>query len=328
MTAPRRPFGARLLSEPDAGALRSRFLVKRTREQAHPGDPQDFALRRAGSNADPEGARCLEEGEVVCVANTPGDEMFILLSGEAVVHAPDDSEIARIQPVATIGELSIVTKQPRTSAVKATQASNVLVFKKLALDMALKTDADAQAKILRNVVEILAGKMNDDTERMREYQKELLITQDAVSQLQKRVDRALSLLAKETGTDMDTAKARIDEQLSSSSDRRVLVVDDEESVRRLLCDILAEYDVVVAKDGAEALETKPDLVITDIKMPDMDGYTLLTKLREFHPNLPVLALSGYVQDSDIREYDFDGFVAKPIQADEFKNTVASALATR
>ncbi len=264
----------------------------------------------------------------MCVANTPGDEMYILLSGEAVVHAPDDSEIARIQPVATIGELSIVTKQPRTSAVKATQASNVLVFKKLALDMALKTDADAQAKILRNVVEILAGKMNDDTERMREYQKELLITQDAVSQLQKRVDRALSLLAKETGTDMDTAKARIDEQLSSSSDRRVLVVDDEESVRRLLCDILAEYDVVVAKDGAEALETKPDLVITDIKMPDMDGYTLLTKLREFHPNLPVLALSGYVQDSDIREYDFDGFVAKPIQADEFKNTVASALATR
>ena len=42
------------------------------------------------------------------------------------------------------------------------------------------------------------------------------------------------------------------------------------------------------------METKPDLVITDIKMPDMDGYTLLTKLRECHPNLPVLALSGYV----------------------------------
>ncbi|SVC56383.1 uncharacterized protein METZ01_LOCUS309237, partial [marine metagenome] len=93
------------------------------------------------------GPRRLEEGEVVCVANTPGDEMYILLSGEAVVYAPDDSEIARIQPVATIGALSIVTKQPRTSAVKATQASNVLVFKKLALDMALKTDADAQAKI-------------------------------------------------------------------------------------------------------------------------------------------------------------------------------------
>ncbi|MEE3263030.1 MAG: response regulator, partial [Candidatus Latescibacterota bacterium] len=97
-------------------------------------------------------------------------------------------------------------------------------------------------------------------------------------------------------------------------------------------DILADSDVVVAKDGAEALETametKPDLVITDIKMPDMDGYTLLTKLREFHPNLPVLALSDYVQDSDIREYDFGGFVAKPIQADEFKNIIASALATR
>ena len=155
-------------------------------------------------------------GKSCTLPTQPGDEMYILLSGEAVMYALDDSEIARIQPVATIGELSIVTKQPRTSAVKAMQASNVLVFKRLALDMAPKTDADAQAKILRNVVEILAGKMNDDTERMREYLKEVLISQDAVSQLQKRVDLALSLLAKETGTDMDTAKARIDEQLSSS----------------------------------------------------------------------------------------------------------------
>ena len=76
------------------------------------------------------------------------------------------------------------------------------------------------------------------------------------------------------------------------------------------------------------METKPDLVITDIRMPDMDGYTLLMKLREFHPDLPVLALSGFVRDDDIKEYDFDGFVAKPMQAEEFKSTVAAALASR
>ena len=278
------------------------------------------------------GPRRLEEGEVVCAADTPGDEMYILLSGEAAVYAPDESEVAKIQPVATIGEMSIVTKQPRTATVKATQASNVLVLKKLSLDMALKRDAEAQAKILRNVVEILAGKMNSDTARMREYQRELLTSQDAVVQLQRRLELALSLLAKESGTDVEAAKTRIDEQLASAGDRRVLVVDDEEPIRRLLVEMLGDYDVITAKDGSEALETametKPDLVITDIRMPDMDGYTLLMKLREFHPDLPVLALSGFVRDDDIKEYDFDGFVAKPMQAEEFKSTVAAALASR
>ncbi|MBT3345245.1 MAG: response regulator [Gemmatimonadetes bacterium] len=278
------------------------------------------------------GPRRLEEGEIVCAADTPGDEMYILLSGEAAVFTTDDIETARIQPVATIGEMSIVTNQPRTSTVKAVQASNVLVLKSLSLDMALKRDPDANVRILRNVVGILAGKMSADSARIREYQKDLLQQQESGIQSQRFLDTTLAMLAKETGTDTQAVRQRIEEQLSSATDRRVLVVDDEESIRTLLSQLLGDYDVVTAKDGAEALETAmesaPDLVITDIKMPGMDGYTLLMKLREFHPDVPVLALSGYVKDEDIREYDFDGFIAKPMKADEFKNTVAAALASR
>ena len=73
------------------------------------------------------------------------------------------------------------------------------------------------------------------------------------------------------------------------------------------------------------MESRPDLVITDIRMPDMDGYALLKKLREFHPDLPILALSGYVKDEDVQEYDFDGFEAKPMDMEQFKSIVASAL---
>lgn len=73
------------------------------------------------------------------------------------------------------------------------------------------------------------------------------------------------------------------------------------------------------------METKPDLVITDINMPDMDGYALLKKLREFHPDLPVLALSGFATDTDIQQHDFDGFVSKPMDMKQFKSIVASAL---
>lgn len=58
----------------------------------------------------------------------------------------------------------------------------------------------------------------------------------------------------------------------------------------MLLKILGNYDVVAVGSGAEAIETamesKPDLVITDIRMPEMDGYALLGKLREFHPDMP------------------------------------------
>ena len=71
----------------------------------------------------------------------------------------------------------------------------------------------------------------------------------------------------------------------------------------MLLKILGNYDVVAVGSGAEAIETamesKPDLVITDIRMPAMDGYALLGKLREFHPDLPVIAYTGYAKEEDI-----------------------------
>ena len=69
----------------------------------------------------------------------------------------------------------------------------------------------------------------------------------------------------------------------------------------------------------------PDLVITDIKMPKMDGYALLDKLREAYPDLPVVAISGFASADDIEEYDFDGFIEKPMQVEEFRQIVEGAL---
>ena len=61
-------------------------------------------------------------------------------------------------------------------------------------------------------------------------------------------------------------------------------------------------------------------------MPEMDGYDLLSALREEAPDLPVLAISGYVDDEDISEYGFDGFISKPLALDRFRHTVEEALA--
>ena len=83
-----------------------------------------------------------------------------------------------------------------------------------------------------------------------------------------------------------------------SHPKLVLLVDDEPNIRLVLSAILeqAGYRVVVAEDGFMALrkiqEEKPDLVVTDLRMPNMNGFELLTVLRSRFPEIPTIAVSG------------------------------------
>jgi DNA-binding NtrC family response regulator len=83
------------------------------------------------------------------------------------------------------------------------------------------------------------------------------------------------------------------------SDIRILVVDDEASARSGLEKLLRQsgYVVDTAKHGKEALvvaaERPPEVVVTDLKMPEMDGMTLLGKLRESDPDLPVIVATAF-----------------------------------
>lgn len=272
----------------------------------------------------------LEAGDVLSVAGTPAEELFILLTGQAGIYSKDGTELEEINAIATIGETSIATRQIRTSSVKAKQVCNILAIKRVALDMALKRDPEAQAKVLRNVVEILAQRMEQYTASRREDLLEKVRLNETIMTLQHRADLALGILARKSNMPLKDARALLEAELGAKdTELRVLIVDDEDHVRKMLTKVLANYDVIAVGSGAEALdtamETKPDLVITDIQMPDMDGYALLKKLREFHPDLPILALSGFATDADIREYDFDGFVSKPMDMKQFKSIVASAL---
>jgi len=115
---------------------------------------------------------------------------------------------------------------------------------------------------------------------------------------------------------------------------RILIVDDEEGMRRLLGRILTKegYDTTTAANGAEALRLvaseRFDLVVTDIKMPEMDGLQLLQEIREFEPSLPVIVITAYgtienaVQALRAGAYDY---IAKPFETDEIKLTVAKVL---
>jgi two-component system nitrogen regulation response regulator NtrX len=116
--------------------------------------------------------------------------------------------------------------------------------------------------------------------------------------------------------------------------KRVLIVDDEESIRRSLSGALTDegYIVLTAADGVSALELveteRPHLVILDIWMPQMDGMEVLTKLTEEHPDVSVIMISGHgnietaVKATKLGAYDF---IEKPLSLEKVMITIDHAL---
>jgi two-component system response regulator HydG len=118
---------------------------------------------------------------------------------------------------------------------------------------------------------------------------------------------------------------------------RILVVDDEASARSGLEKLLKQsgYDVATASDGAAALDVAasyaPDVVVTDLKMPNMDGMALLAKLREQDRELPVIVTTAFgdvnVAVTAMRQGAAD-FITKPIDIDVLVLSIERALEHR
>ena len=114
---------------------------------------------------------------------------------------------------------------------------------------------------------------------------------------------------------------------------RILVVDDEPQLTRVLRTGLSShgYEVRVAADGLAALETfgdwQPDLVVTDLAMPDMDGLELCRRLRAIS-NAPILVLSARGEEKtkvEALDLGADDYVTKPFGIDELLARVRVAL---
>lgn len=273
-----------------------------------------------------------EPGQVLCARGTESDEMFILLSGQLGVATADGTLVATLTPVTTVGEMGLVTRQPRKATVESLVACNVLVIKRAAFDSLMGADEAVAARVYRNIIDILADKIVQDNVRVRDYLVEKVRQEERVKEFRRRAELAVELAVAEAGLGRDEVEARLDEGVLEGQDLRILIVDDEADVRRMLSDALADFDTIEARDGEEALAEiggdPPDLVVTDIRMPGMDGYTLVGKLKEAYPAIPVLAISGYVHDADVREYAFDGFIEKPMNLKEFRELVEAALPAR
>ncbi|MHC4404032.1 MAG: response regulator [Planctomycetota bacterium] len=116
----------------------------------------------------------------------------------------------------------------------------------------------------------------------------------------------------------------------------VIVVDDSGVERRLVCEILkkeSQWTVTEAANGVEALarmeETSPDLIVTDLNMPEMDGLELVTAVRQRHPGVPVVLITAYGSETlatEALKRGASSYVPKSQLADKLLVTMEEVLA--
>lgn len=117
---------------------------------------------------------------------------------------------------------------------------------------------------------------------------------------------------------------------------KIMLVDDSRTIRNIQKNVLAQIgytDVVEAADGVEALkqigEGRPDLVLVDWNMPNMDGITLVRKIRETDRRLPLVMVTTEAEKSRVLEAikaGVNNYVVKPFTAETLSEKINQTLA--
>ena len=114
------------------------------------------------------------------------------------------------------------------------------------------------------------------------------------------------------------------------SSPKCLLVDDSESMLRVLCLFMEHlgFEPLTAHDGDEGIsmvrDCQPDLVVSDIHMPNRNGLLLLQDIKALNPELPVILITGYMNykaDMNCAQLQPDMFMEKPFTLDELRSAV-------
>ncbi len=116
--------------------------------------------------------------------------------------------------------------------------------------------------------------------------------------------------------------------------KNILIVDDSDDLAQVIADFLSMfgYHVHTAKDGLDALQCLErkamDIVVSDIHMPRMDGYTLMTEIKSRYPETPIILITGF-SVSEAKKMAFEkganAFVAKPFHLKDLKGVIDSVI---
>ncbi len=116
--------------------------------------------------------------------------------------------------------------------------------------------------------------------------------------------------------------------------KKILVVDDEESIREIMRIKLVKlgYDPEFAKNGKEALKISEreefPLILTDLRMPEIDGIELCMRIKERNPETVIYAFSGVVTEVEfdqLEEMGFDGLLCKPVTFEVLERAIEGAF---
>ena len=119
--------------------------------------------------------------------------------------------------------------------------------------------------------------------------------------------------------------------------RRILVAEDNKNIQRVVFRILdfMGFEVAFAANGVEALslflKNSFDLVLTDLEMPVMDGWSLTHCIKERSPNAPVVLMTGADRETVLKKVEsapIDSVIFKPFLLDDFQSTVQRVLDPR
>ncbi len=119
--------------------------------------------------------------------------------------------------------------------------------------------------------------------------------------------------------------------------RSVLIVDDEIGVRQSLKMLLKnDYEVFLAKNAEEAFsqikEYSPEVILLDVTLPDLDGLRVLERIRQDHPNVIVIVMTGTIMTEkmvlEAKRFRAYGYMTKPFDIDELRLIIAQSLSDK